>query len=153
MPGISRVTFSEENDARPTYVCAVAAVLTLIIDQVILHNTAGHIRTLYITATWISMLAAILGMNCLINCVWHPIPKERRSDGRLTSLHLNRSTDSTLETSAPMFSSLDERIISDDEELVDSSQVELRNPIQWSKMALVLACVGIDVLLLIKWGH
>jgi hypothetical protein len=83
MAGLSRVTFSEENDARPTYACAIVAGLALIIDQVVLYNTASHTRTLYITALWISILAAILGMNCLMSCVWHPIPKERRSDGRL----------------------------------------------------------------------
>jgi hypothetical protein len=150
MPATTRVTFTEENDARPTYACAIATGLVLIIDQVLLRSAANHTRMLYVTALGIFMIAAVLGMTCLINCIWHPIPKERRADGQLTNLHLNESPDIA---SVPMFASLDEQIISDGEESVDSSQVELRDPIQWSKMALVLVCIGIDILLLIKWNH
>jgi hypothetical protein len=153
VPAISRITFTEENDARPTYVCAIAAGLALIIDRVILDNAANHTRTLYIIAIWIFLIAAISGITCLMGCIWHPIPKERRADGQLTKLHLNESPDITSTLSTPMFSSLEERITSDDEESVGDSQIELRDPIQWIKMTLVLACIGIDILLLIKWNH
>src|SRR5271168_1719299 len=128
MPAISRVTSSEENDARPTYACAIAAGIALIVDQVIRRNVASHTRTLYITAMWIFLLAAVFGLNCLMNCIWHPIPKERRADGQLTDLHLNERSEISSTASAPTFSSLDQQITSDDDESVDSSQVELRDP-------------------------
>jgi hypothetical protein len=153
MSAVSHVTFAEENDAKPACACAIAAGIILSIDQVVLHYATSHTRTLYIAPCWIFVLAAILAMNCVMNCIWHPIPKERRDDGQLTNLHLNETPHMVPATSAPMFSSLEERISSDDEESVGASQVELRDPIQWRKMTLVSAFVLLDILFLITWSH
>ena len=153
MPAVSRVTFTEKNDARGTYVFATAAGLVLVIDRALLHNIGSHTRTLYVAAIWISLIAFVLGINNLLGCIWHPIPKELRADGQLTTLHLNETPEKASSAPAQMFSSLEDQIPADDEESVDASLVELRDPIQWAKMGLILACIGIDVLLLIKWGH
>ena len=153
MPAVSRVTFTEKNDARATYVFAIAAGLVLVIDRALLHNIGSHTRTLYVAAIWISLIEFVLGINNLLGCIWHPIPKELRADGQLATLHLNETPEKASSAPAQMFSSLEDQIPADDEESVDASLVELRDPIQWAKMGLILACIGIDVLLLIKWGH
>jgi hypothetical protein len=153
MPVVSRVTFTEENDARATYVFALAVVLVLLVDQVLLHSVGSHTRALYVAAVLISLIAAVSGINNLLGCIVHPIPKELRANDQLTTLHLNESPQEASSAPALMFSSLEDQVSADDEETVDGSQVELRDPIQWSKMALILACIGIDFLLLIKWGH
>ncbi len=153
MPAVSRVTFTEKNDARSTYVFAIAAGLVLAIDHALLHNIGSHTRTLYVAAIWISLIAFVLGINNLLGCIWHPIPKELRADGQLTTLHLNETPEKASSAPAQMFSSLDDQVAANDEETVGASLVELRDPIQWAKMGLILACIGIDFLLLIKWGH
>jgi hypothetical protein len=153
MPVVSRVTFTEENDARATYVFALAACIALLINQVLRHGTETHPRVLYSAAVLTSLIAAVLAINNLLGCIWHPIPKELRADLQLTTLHLNESPEQESSARTQMFSSLEDQISADDEESVDASLVELRDPIQWTKMALILACIGIDLLLLIKWSH
>jgi hypothetical protein len=153
MPVVSRVTFTEENDARATYIFALAAGIALVVDQVLVHSTGSHSRALYGAAVLTWLIAAVLALNNLMGCIWHPILKEQRADGQLTTLHLNKSPEKASSAPAQMFSSLEDQIPADDEDSVDASLVELRDPIQWTKMALILVCIGVDVLLLVKWNH
>jgi hypothetical protein len=152
--GISRVTFSERNDARPTYFVAAISLALLMMDQFALRVLTSPFRGLYIVATVTAGLSGVLGMNCFLGCIWHPIPKALRADGQLTALHLGATPPAEEgQTSPQMFSSLDDNIASNDEELVDSSEVELRDPIQWLKLVTVVACVGANFTLIILLSH
>jgi hypothetical protein len=149
---VSNPRFTEKNDARPTYLFAGLGAVLLLLDhilQVILHP---HSRTLYIVAVLISELSSALGIYTVVGCIWHPIPKGIRADGELTTLHLDKPVDSQLHTDKPMFASIEDQTNADDDS-VGMSQVEVRSPIQWAKMALVLTSVGLDAALIIIWGH
>jgi len=153
-PVITRVTFTEENDARPTYICAAIAALVLMIGRAVQDISSSHTRSIYTFGACLALLAAIPGMYCVLGCIWHPLPKARRTDGELTNLHLSGVTQAESSPSAPsMFASVDDQVAADDEESVDMTQVELRDPIQWGKMALVLTAVGIDILLMVFWSR
>ena len=151
---ISRVTFSEKNDARPTLLFAGLAGIALIADHAYIHYSAHHpsSRSLYILSACLTAIAAVLGMYCLMGCIWHPIPADRRSS-QLITVQLSRSEQPAPTAPPAMFSDLDTDIASTDDEAVDSSQLEIRSPIQWAKMCIVLASVGIDLTLMVLWTH
>ena len=99
------------------------------------------------------MIAFIIGLNNLLGCIWHPIPKNLRADGQLTTLHLNEVPLTSITAPPTMSDSLEEQVTADDDESVDASQVEIRNPIQWKKLALITICICVDFALLVKWSH
>jgi hypothetical protein len=152
--GVSRVWFTESNDARPTCFVAAFAFALLTIDQIALRVLASQSRGLYITAVITTGFSGVLGMNCALGCIWHPIPKERRADGQLTTLHLGATPPADQDQSpTPMFQSLDENFAAGQEEVLDESQVELRDPIQWLKLLTIVTCVGIDFAFMVVFGH
>ena len=150
---VSSVKFSEDNDARPTYVCAGIAALLILTDQVVRRTSSIQTRSIYCLAALMFLIAAVTGMNSLLRCIWHPIPKSRRADGELTTLHLDNSPDVALNAPKQMFASLEDQIAADDEELVGASQVEVRDKIQWGKLFLITACIGCNILLLVLFSH
>ena len=153
MAGISRVTFTESNDARPTYFFAGVTVALIAIDQILLSISSSSTRSIYICSAFCFLIAAICGLNCILGCIWHPIPIERRTSGQITSLHLDSFAAAPTAKSDQMFESLEQRLAEDQEESVDASQVEVRDPIQWVKFSLVSGCLGCCIFLIVYFGH
>jgi hypothetical protein len=148
----SRVTFSESNDARPVYVfCGVAALL-FIIDHELQLKLGHHFGLLYGSALLCGAIGTIYGIYCVMGCIWHPIPIEDRGDSGLTAIHLDRAPTADAPHDTSMFGSLDDQVNADDDS-VDSSQVELRDPIQWAKMFIVLALLATNIALVMIWGR
>ncbi len=146
------VTFDEENDARPVYIGAAVVTFLLFLDHLFFHL---HTRTIFICALLVAGVTAILALQCLMGCIWHPIPLEYRQDGGATSLHLSGSLaqPSTAEAAPQMFGSLEDQTMPDNGDPVDSSQTEVRDNIEWRKLILVTLCVAGNVLLLVIWAH
>jgi hypothetical protein len=151
---VSSAKFTENNDARPTYFCAGLAALLILTDQVVRRTSSIQTRSIYCLAAFMFLIAAVMGMNSLLGCIWHPIPKSRRGDGELTTLHLNNSTDDEAPiASSQMFASLEDEVANGDEELIGASQIEMRDKIQWGKLSLITMCIGFDILLLTLFSH
>jgi hypothetical protein len=150
---IVRLSFTEKNDARPTYVCAAVTAFILTLGQIIRQASVSHDSSIYIAGTWLFFLTVVLGSSCVMGCIWHPIPRDRRSGSGMTTLGIEDLKDKTTSTSEPMFTPLDEKMMADDEESVDMALVELRDHLQWGKMGLILACFAIDVFLIVIRIH
>lgn len=151
--GVSRVVFTEANDARPTYFCCATATALFAVSQ-LFRQTGSHSTGLNTLALLTTGLATSLGATCIMGCIWHPIPKGRRRDGQLTTLRLADSPEAGVPTQENlMFSSLDDQVSKDDDEAVGASEIEVRNPIQWRALCLTFAAVGFNIMLALVLGH
>jgi hypothetical protein len=139
----STVTFTEENDPRAVYAGAALAIALFLLDQLILHLSSSPTRSIYVAGLFATLLTAALWLYCLLGCIWHPIPEQDRINDGMTTLHLSEAdTKSTSEASPGMtFGLLEDQTLDNSDTPVDSSQIELRDPIQWRKMALTTLCV------------
>jgi len=149
----SRLTFSEANSAAPTHFLTAFSIGLLAIDRAAHLHFHFQSRAIYIAASWVLYLGALLGINVLIGCIWHPIPKERRAAGGLSVLNLSSPTPNRPKApgTAAVFQLLDDQ--TSDSEEVDASQAELRDAIQWRKLFLVLTTLALAFLLLVHWAH
>jgi len=150
---VSRLPFSEENDAKPTYALAAITFAVFILDQLARHLLHYEGRFLFGAGCLMTMSTAIMAIYCLAGCIWHPIPKDRRANDGMTTLNLSLTA---MDESAPaqaMFSQLDDETSIVGEEEVDASQAELRDKIEWKKFFLVAACVAGNVALLVALAH
>jgi hypothetical protein len=151
---VSQVRFSESNDARPTYFSSALAAALLLIDEVGFRTSTIHTRSLYTVAICILGIAAICWIYCVLGCILHPIPRELRADGQIMSLHLTKQPDASVpEPSSGMFASLEDNVMADDEELVDSSEIEIRDSIQWSKMLFTTISLGCGIALMVIFAR
>jgi hypothetical protein len=135
---VSQVTFSERNDARPTYWLTATAIVALLIDATLHFLLHIQGRELFCAACLITLIATSTGIYCLAGCVWHPIPPDRRQALGMTSLHLSSTT---------KFQAVNQ------DEIVDASQTEMRDQIQWQKMLMVSLCITLNSVLLIFFAH
>ncbi|SEF55390.1 hypothetical protein SAMN05421819_0398 [Bryocella elongata] len=153
MVSTSRVTFSEANSAAPTYFVTAFSVGLLVIDRAAHLLLHFQTRAIYIAASWVLYLGALLGINVLAGCIWHPIPKERRAVGGMSLLNLNSPTRPPYK--APGTSAILQQLnepTSDFEE-VDASQTEMRDAIEWRKLVVTSATLASAFFLLVHWAH
>ncbi len=152
--GVTSVRFSEENSAAGAWwTCAASGCISLPLlllrrlgwMQPQIPGTLGHALVL------VDLLAlaggVIAWMYLVVGGIWHPIPQEYR-DG-ITHLNLDPKEASpppeTSDSRHYSFKLLDlDADRTEEDRLVDSSQIEVRDEIEWGKMLLTTACVALS---------
>jgi hypothetical protein len=137
---VSQPTFTEQNDARPTFAVAAFSLVIILVDQIASWMFHYQGRAVFGLACLSTMTMGTMGVYVIAGCIWHPIPKERRFTQGLTTLNLTSSKSST-------------NSAGDDFTPVSAYQAELRDRIQWTKLLLVTLCIAGGFALLALAAH